>query len=76
MSGLGRATTERLLAAGANVVMIDLNEEAGAKAAEELGKRAHFVKADVQNEEQVQAARAQPHAQRRHHPSGRRHPHA
>lgn len=56
VSGLGRATTERLLAAGANVVMIDLNEEAGAKAAEELGKRAHFVKADVQNEEQVQAA--------------------
>lgn len=56
VSGLGRATTERLLAAGANVVMIDLNEEAGVKAAEELGERAHFVKADVQSEEQVQAA--------------------
>ena len=38
VSGLGRATTERLLAAGANVVMIDLNEEAGAKAAEELAE--------------------------------------
>ena len=55
-SGLGRATTERLLAAGAQIVMVDLNAEAGQQAAAELGESAHFVTADVTNEEQVQAA--------------------
>ena len=55
-SGLGRATTERLLAAGAQVVMVDLNAEVGRQAAAELGDSAHFVTADVTNEEQVQAA--------------------
>jgi NAD(P)-dependent dehydrogenase (short-subunit alcohol dehydrogenase family) len=55
-SGLGRATTERLLAAGAQVVMVDLNAEAGQQAAAELGESAHFVTADVTNEEQVQEA--------------------
>ena len=54
--GLGRATTERLLAAGAQVVMVDLNAEVGQQAAAELGDSAHFVTADVTNEEQVQAA--------------------
>ncbi|MFE1082330.1 3-hydroxyacyl-CoA dehydrogenase [Brevibacterium sediminis] len=55
-SGLGRATTERLLAAGAQVVMVDLNAEVGQEVAAELGDSAHFVTADVTNEEQVQAA--------------------
>lgn len=55
-SGLGRATTERLLAAGAQVVMVDLNAEVGQQVASELGESAHFVSADVTNEEQVQAA--------------------
>ena len=55
-SGLGRATTERLLDAGAQVVMVDLNAEVGEQAAAELGDAAHFVTADVTNEEQVQAA--------------------
>lgn len=55
-SGLGRATTERLLAAGAQVVMVDLNAEVGQQVAAELGDSAHFVTADVTNEEQVQAA--------------------
>ena len=55
-SGLGRATTERLLAAGAQVVMVDLNAEVGQQVATELGDAAHFVTADVTNEEQVQAA--------------------
>ena len=55
-SGLGRATTERLLAAGAQVVMVDLNAEVGEQAAAELGDAAHFVTADVTNEEQVRAA--------------------
>ena len=55
-SGLGRATTERLLAAGATVVMVDLNAEVGQQVASELGESAHFVSADVTDEEQVQAA--------------------
>lgn len=55
-SGLGRATTERLLAAGAQVVMVDLNAEVGQQVAAELGDSAHFVTADVTNEEQVQSA--------------------
>lgn len=55
-SGLGRATTERLLAAGAQVVMVDLNAEVRQQVAAELGDSAHFVTADVTNEEQVQAA--------------------
>lgn len=55
-SGLGRATTERLLAAGAQVVMVDLNAGVGEQVAAELGDAAHFVSADVTNEEQVQAA--------------------
>ena len=55
-SGLGRATTERLLAAGAQVVMVDLNAEVGQQVAAELGESAHFVTADATNEEQVQAA--------------------
>ena len=55
-SGLGRATTQRLLAAGAQVVMVDLNAEVGQQVASELGDSAHFVSADVTNEEQVQAA--------------------
>lgn len=55
-SGLGHATTERLLGAGAQVVMVDLNAEVGQQVAAELGDDAHFVSADVTNEEQVQAA--------------------
>ena len=55
-SGLGRATTERLLADGMQVVMIDLNEQAGNAAAQELGDKAHFVQANVADEDQVKKA--------------------
>ena len=52
-SGLGLATTKRLLDAGASVVVIDLKgEEAGA----ELGPRAKFVAANVTDEEAVTKA--------------------
>ena len=56
VSGLGRATTERLLAAGLHVVMVDLNEDAGRAAVAQLGDHAHFVAANVADEAQVQAA--------------------
>jgi 3-hydroxyacyl-CoA dehydrogenase/3-hydroxy-2-methylbutyryl-CoA dehydrogenase len=55
-SGLGEATARRLHAAGANVVIADLNAEKGEALAGELGDRASFVEANVLEAEQVQAA--------------------
>ncbi|MFF0309110.1 SDR family NAD(P)-dependent oxidoreductase [Streptosporangium sp. NPDC004379] len=53
-SGLGEATARELAAHGATVVIADLNEERGKAIADELGGL--FVKTDVSDEEQVQAA--------------------
>jgi NAD(P)-dependent dehydrogenase (short-subunit alcohol dehydrogenase family) len=55
-SGLGLATAERLLAAGAHVVLVDLPSSPGADVAARLGQRARFVAADVTDEEPVRAA--------------------
>lgn len=55
-SGLGEATTRRLHAGGAHVVISDLNSEKGRALASELGERATFVEANVMEEGQVQAA--------------------
>ncbi|OBG26078.1 3-hydroxyacyl-CoA dehydrogenase [Mycobacterium sp. 852002-51057_SCH5723018] len=52
-SGLGLATTKRLLDAGAQVVVIDLR---GEEAVQELGDRARFVQADVTDETAVSTA--------------------
>jgi NAD(P)-dependent dehydrogenase (short-subunit alcohol dehydrogenase family) len=52
-SGLGLATTERLLDAGAQVVVLDLR---GEEAVCELGDRARFVQADVTDEAAVSRA--------------------
>lgn len=49
-SGLGAATARRLLAAGAKVVLADLNKEAGELLAAELGASACFVTTDVASE--------------------------
>lgn len=49
-SGLGLATTKRLLDAGAQVVVLDLR---GEDAVRELGERARFVEADVTDESAV-----------------------
>lgn len=54
--GLGEATTRALHAAGAAVVIVDLEGSRGAALAEELGDRVRFCPADVRDEEQVQAA--------------------
>ena len=53
-SGLGEASSRKLAELGARCVIVDLNEEKGEAVAKELGGL--FVKADVSNEEQIQAA--------------------
>ena len=53
-SGLGEATARALAERGARVTVADLNQDKGSSLAEEIG--AQFVKADVTNEEEVEAA--------------------
>src|SRR5262245_21497465 len=55
-SGLGLATTKRFVAEGANVVIVDLPDSAGAEVAAELGEQASFAAADIQDSDQVDAA--------------------
>src|SRR3954449_488137 len=55
-SGLGAATARMLHAAGASVVIADLNPDKGQALADELGERARFVEANVTDAEQVSAA--------------------
>lgn len=55
-SGLGRATVERFAGAGANVVIIDLNDTLGEQLAADLGDCARYVRADVTQETDVAAA--------------------
>src|SRR5688572_18938273 len=55
-SGLGEATVRVLAEAGATVVIADMNAERGEALAKELGGSAAFVKTDVSDEAQVQAA--------------------
>jgi NAD(P)-dependent dehydrogenase (short-subunit alcohol dehydrogenase family) len=55
-SGLGAATAQRLAYAGANVILADLNQEAGEALAAELGANAKFVKTNVAVEEDVESA--------------------
>ena len=55
-SGLGRATVEMLAQNGGNVIIADVNREAGEKLAAELGERVRFVATDVSSEPEVQAA--------------------
>jgi NAD(P)-dependent dehydrogenase (short-subunit alcohol dehydrogenase family) len=52
-SGLGLATTKRLLDAGAQVVVLDLR---GEEVVRELGERARFAQADVTDEDAVAKA--------------------
>lgn len=55
-SGLGRATAENFIKAGAKVMLFDLNEDNAKKAAEELGKAAAWAAGDVADEDAVKAA--------------------
>ncbi len=55
-SGLGLASARELVGQGANVVLVDVNEAAGAALADELGKRAIFVRADITSESDCRTA--------------------
>jgi NAD(P)-dependent dehydrogenase (short-subunit alcohol dehydrogenase family) len=55
-SGLGNAVAQRLVAAGAKVTLIDVNEAAGQAAAKALGAAAWFQTVDVTNENVVAGA--------------------
>jgi len=55
-SGLGLATAENFINAGAKVMVFDLNEENAGKAAEELGENAVYAAGDVADEEAVKTA--------------------
>lgn len=55
-SGLGGGTVRLLANSGANVMVVDLNEEAGNSIVEELGGNTRFVKANVTSEEEVRTA--------------------
>ncbi|MEV8029721.1 SDR family NAD(P)-dependent oxidoreductase [Cellulosimicrobium funkei] len=55
-SGLGRATAEGLVAAGARVVLADLASSDGAAVAAGLGDAARFVPTDVTSEDDVARA--------------------
>ncbi|TMU98161.1 MULTISPECIES: 3-hydroxyacyl-CoA dehydrogenase [unclassified Streptomyces] len=55
-SGLGFATAQRLLDAGAFVTLVDLPSSDGAAVAAKLGDRAIFAPADVTSEQDITAA--------------------
>ncbi len=56
VSGLGLAVARKFIAAGGQVVLLDINDEAGAAAMAELGSNAHYIATDVTSEEAVEAA--------------------
>ena len=55
-SGLGFATAQRVVDAGGQVVLFDINDELGAESVAKLGDRASYVSTDVSNEDSVKAA--------------------
>lgn len=55
-SGLGLATAQAVIDAGGHAVILDVNDEQGAKSADALGDNALFIHADVSNEDNVRSA--------------------
>ena len=53
-SGLGAATAQHLVAQGAKVILVDMNQELGQKLQQQLGENAEFIAVDVTDENQVQ----------------------
>lgn len=61
-SGLGLAVTQRIIAAGGTVVILDLDAEHCADELTLFGEHAHFIATDVISEPAVDAALKQAHA--------------
>jgi NAD(P)-dependent dehydrogenase (short-subunit alcohol dehydrogenase family) len=55
-SGLGLATAQRVVKAGGQVALLDVNEELGTASAKKLGSRARFFQTDVADEKNVQTS--------------------
>jgi NAD(P)-dependent dehydrogenase (short-subunit alcohol dehydrogenase family) len=55
VSGLGVAVAKLLVARGAMVALLDINDEKGTAVAKELGSKASYFRADVTNEEGIVA---------------------
>lgn len=55
-TGIGAATAHRFIAAGWNVSLVDINDNAGADLAKELGDNAAFFHANTSNDEEVKNA--------------------
>jgi NAD(P)-dependent dehydrogenase (short-subunit alcohol dehydrogenase family) len=53
VSGLGRATAERLMGVGAQVVIADVHADKGTQVADALGDRCRFVECDVCDDDRV-----------------------
>jgi 3-hydroxyacyl-CoA dehydrogenase/3-hydroxy-2-methylbutyryl-CoA dehydrogenase len=62
-SGLGLAVTQRIIAAGGSVVILDLDCERSANELILLGERAHFIATDVTSESAVDEALLAAHSQ-------------
>jgi NAD(P)-dependent dehydrogenase (short-subunit alcohol dehydrogenase family) len=60
-SGLGYATAERVVGAGGQVVLLDINDELGEASATKLGERAAYINTDVANEASVKESIAGAH---------------
>lgn len=54
-SGLGFATAERVVGTGGRAVLLDINEDQGARSAKALGERATFLRVDVADESSVRS---------------------
>jgi NAD(P)-dependent dehydrogenase (short-subunit alcohol dehydrogenase family) len=55
-SGLGAATARLIAEVGGNVVIADVDDEAGESVAGEIGEKARFQHTDVTDERSVRAA--------------------
>ena len=55
-SGLGESVARAIVAQSGNVVIAELNETAGQALVAELGESARFVRCDITNGDEVQAA--------------------
>jgi len=55
-SGLGNAVARRVVAEGGRVAILDVNEDLGQAEVADIGDRAIFIRTDVSNEDEVNAA--------------------